>query len=165
MSAKEAADDPGALAAEIRQASAHLESLIRRLGRAGGSGGDETVVFARRILMLRRLRETVLGGEFFSDPAWDMLLDLYVQTRADAPVAVSSLCVAAGVPATTGLRWIRNMVAAGLLVRRNDPHDARRVFVSFGPGAEELMHVFLVRAAAEMRALLCPEGGDRKPLG
>lgn len=156
MNAKEAAEDLKALNEEIRRTGAHLESLIRRLRRAGGGGEDETVVIAKRMLMLRRLRDTVLGGEFFSDPAWDMLLDLYVQTRADAPVAVSSLCVAAGVPPTTGLRWIHKMVAAGVLVRSNDPADARRVFVSFGPEAEESMHVFLVRAVAEMRALLSP---------
>ncbi|HEX9964275.1 MAG TPA: MarR family winged helix-turn-helix transcriptional regulator [Allosphingosinicella sp.] len=163
MSGEYPDEDMPALNEEFRQAVAHLEALIRRLRKAGGGGADETVAIAKRILTLRRLRETILGEEFFSDPAWDMLLDLYVQTRGDAPVAVSSLCLAAGVPATTGLRWIRNMVAAGLLVRRKDPHDARRVFVSFGPGAEESMHVFLVRAQAEMRALLCPEGADRKP--
>jgi DNA-binding MarR family transcriptional regulator len=160
MNGKEGAEDIAALTAQIDQTAAHLESLIRRLRKAGGGGDgtaakDETVALAKRVLMLRRLRETMLGMQFFSDPGWDMLLDLYVQTREDAPVAVSSLCVAAGVPATTGLRWIRNMVAAGLLVRRSDPADARRVFVSFGPGAEESMHVFLVRAVAEMRALLC----------
>jgi DNA-binding MarR family transcriptional regulator len=160
MSAEDPEEDIPALTEEIRQAGAHLETLIRRLRRAGGGHGraakDETVALARRILMLRRLRETMLGAQFFSDPAWDMLLDLYVQTREDAPVAVSSLCLAAGVPATTGLRWIRNMAAAGLLVRRNDPDDARRVFVRFGPGAEESMQAFLARSAAEMRALLCP---------
>ncbi|MET1112109.1 MAG: MarR family transcriptional regulator [Allosphingosinicella sp.] len=157
MSGEEAAEDIGRLAAEIRRTVAQLGALVGRLRKAGAGGeesapDDETVAFAKRLLAMRRLRESMLGPQFFSDPAWDMLLDLYVQTRKEAPVAVSSLCLAAEVPTTTGLRWIQNMVAAGLLVRRNDPADARRVFIGFGPGAEETMHIFLARALAELRA-------------
>ena len=44
-------------------------------------------------------------------------------------VPVSSLCLAAAVPATTALRWIKTMTDRGLLTRRDDPHDGRRVFI------------------------------------
>ena len=46
---------------------------------------------------------------------------------------VSSLCIAAAVPATTALRWIKTLTDNGLLVRRTDPHDGRRVFVEMAP--------------------------------
>ena len=48
-------------------------------------------------------------------------------------VSVSSLCLAAMVPATTALRWLKSMEQQGLVIRRNDPHDGRRVFVELAP--------------------------------
>jgi DNA-binding MarR family transcriptional regulator len=50
-------------------------------------------------------------------------------------VAVSSLCIAAAVPATTALRWLKTMVSQGIFLRRADPHDGRRVFVELAPEA------------------------------
>jgi DNA-binding MarR family transcriptional regulator len=101
---------------------------------------------------LRRLREAALGAVLFSDPAWDLLLHLYVDTAAGRQVAVSGLCQSARVRPTTGLRWINLLVDAGLLVKADDPGDARRVFVAFAPGTEESMHVLLARAMAETGA-------------
>jgi DNA-binding MarR family transcriptional regulator len=48
-------------------------------------------------------------------------------------VPVSSLCIAAAVPATTALRWLKTLVQQGIFVRRADPHDGRRVFVELAP--------------------------------
>jgi DNA-binding MarR family transcriptional regulator len=45
------------------------------------------------------------------------------------------LCIAAAVPATTALRWLKTMVQQGLFIRRADPHDGRRVFVQLAPEA------------------------------
>jgi DNA-binding MarR family transcriptional regulator len=64
-----------------------------------------------------------------------MLLDLLQAEIAHLRVPVSSLCIAAAVPATTALRWLKAMVSQGLFVRRADPHDGRRVFVELAPEA------------------------------
>ena len=58
-----------------------------------------------------------------------MLLDLMAARLEGQPVAVSSLCIASAVPATTALRWIRTLTESGLLVRVADPRDGRRVFI------------------------------------
>ena len=76
----------------------------------------------------------------FADPAWDMLLDLLQAEIAQHRVPVSSLCIAAAVPATTALRWIKTMTDAGLFKRRADPHDGRRVFVELSSIASDAMH-------------------------
>lgn len=81
----------------------------------------------------RRLRERFLPADLFADPAWDMLLDLAAARMEARPVSVSSLCIAAAVPTTTGLRWIKALIDRGLLVRHSDPGDARRAFVSIAP--------------------------------
>jgi DNA-binding MarR family transcriptional regulator len=66
----------------------------------------------------------------FADPAWDMLLELYVAQLSQRRMTVSRLSEASGVPSTTALRWIETLVRHGLADRRNDPLDGRRVYIS-----------------------------------
>jgi DNA-binding MarR family transcriptional regulator len=87
----------------------------------------------RSVIRARRLRARYFAEHLFADPAWDMLLDLLQAEIAQLRVPVSSLCIAAAVPATTALRWLKTMVQEGLFIRRADPHDGRRVFVELAP--------------------------------
>ncbi|WP_447759844.1 hypothetical protein [Sphingopyxis panaciterrae] len=89
----------------------------------------------RRMLRQRRMREQYFPADMFADPAWDMLLDLYAARLERQPVSVSSLCIAAAVPATTALRWIKTMTDAGIFLREADPHDGRRIFIGLADGA------------------------------
>ena len=93
----------------------------------------------RTVIRARRLRSRYFEEELFADPAWDMLLDLLQAEIAQLRVPVSSLCIAAAVPATTALRWLKTMTDKGLFVRRADPHDGRRVFVELAPHASAAM--------------------------
>ncbi|UVO52903.1 MarR family transcriptional regulator [Sphingomonas sp. SUN039] len=83
----------------------------------------------RTMLRLRRQRDSLFAGELFADPAWDMMLDLMAARIERLKVAVSSLCIAAAVPPTTALRWIRTLTDLGIFVRVADPTDGRRVFI------------------------------------
>jgi DNA-binding MarR family transcriptional regulator len=89
----------------------------------------------RQLLKARRMREAYFDSELFADPAWDILLDLYAAHLEGGKVSVSSLCIAANVPPTTGLRWIRSMTDAGILVRRDDESDGRRVWIELSDNA------------------------------
>jgi hypothetical protein len=93
----------------------------------------------RSVIRARRLRSRYFSEELFADPAWDMLLDLLQAEIAHLRVPVPSLCIAAAVPATTALRWLKTMVSQGLFVRRADPHDGRRVFVELAPEASNAL--------------------------
>ena len=93
----------------------------------------------RSVIRARRLRARYFEEDLFGDPAWDMLLDLLQAEIAQLRVPVSSLCIAAAVPATTALRWLKTMVGQGLFIRRSDPHDGRRVFVELAPEASSAM--------------------------
>jgi hypothetical protein len=93
----------------------------------------------RDVIRARRLRARYFPEDLFADPAWDMLLDLLQAEIGQLRVPVSSLCIAAAVPATTALRWLKAMVAQGLFLRRADPHDGRRVFVELAPKASEAL--------------------------
>ncbi|AQA00225.1 hypothetical protein BWQ93_18490 [Sphingopyxis sp. QXT-31] len=93
----------------------------------------------RRMLRQRRMREQHFPADLFADPAWDMLLDLYAAQLERHPVSVSSLCIAAAVPATTALRWIKTMTDAGLCLRKADPLDGRRIFIGLADATFEGM--------------------------
>jgi Winged helix DNA-binding domain len=109
---------------------------------APGEGADPPVSVdtVRKVIRARRLRDRFFRDGLFADPAWDMLLDLFQAELSHLRVPVSSLCIAAAVPATTALRWLKTMVAEGLFVRRSDPHDGRRVFVELSPEAKSALH-------------------------
>lgn len=91
----------------------------------------------RHLISMRRLRDRFFNVDLFADPAWDILLDLSASRLERRSVSVSSLCIAAAVPPTTALRWIRMMTDQGLLERRADTADARRMFVDISDAAFE----------------------------
>jgi DNA-binding MarR family transcriptional regulator len=140
-------------AARLRQLSDEMGRIASTLARLSSGPGtpaikpgdgkaDAPAVDAeavRAIIRARRLRSRFFSEELFADPAWDMLLDLLQAEIAQLRVPVSSLCIAASVPATTALRWIKTMTEQGLFVRRADPHDGRRVFVELAPAASDAM--------------------------
>jgi hypothetical protein len=115
----------------------------------GGNGGDRLVRAARpplpeprlvrRIIRQRQLRARFFDGELFADPAWDILLDLTAARAEHARVSVTSLCIASMVPPTTALRWIGQMIEAGLLERVEDETDRRRAFIALSDDAAGAM--------------------------
>lgn len=97
----------------------------------------------RAMIRARRLRDQFFSGEMFADPAWDMLLDLLLARLEQRTVAVSSLCIAAAVPPTTALRWIKRLTDEGVFVRTADPRDGRRVFIDLSDEAADGMAAYI----------------------
>jgi CheY-like chemotaxis protein len=93
----------------------------------------------RAMIRARRMRDQFFQPELFADPAWDMLLDLTAARLEGRPVAVSSLCIAAAVPPTTALRWIKTLTDLGMFVRVADNSDRRRVFIELSPTIADAM--------------------------
>jgi len=98
-----------------------------------------TATQVRDLLRARRIRADFLPGDLFADPAWDMMLDLLAARLEHERVSVSSLCIAAAVPPTTALRWIRTLTDKGLVERQADPHDGRRVFIALAPDTTDAL--------------------------
>ena len=108
----------------------------------------------RAILRLRRLRNRYFDPSLFADPAWDMLLDLMAARLEGEQVSVTSLCIAAAVPSTTALRWIRNLIDMGLFQRRADPADGRRIYISLTDAAAQAIAAYLADAQAQAGLLV-----------
>ncbi|WP_370032970.1 MarR family transcriptional regulator [Qipengyuania mesophila] len=105
----------------------------------------------RQLIKARQARMRFFDAELFADPAWDILLDLAAARAERKQVCVTSLCIAAGVPATTALRWIGQMVEADLLVRVSDPHDRRRAYIALADNtADALARYFAEVGASEL---------------
>ncbi|MEY3657498.1 MAG: hypothetical protein RL425_259 [Pseudomonadota bacterium] len=119
----------GAVADMRHQFFAEMESL----------GDMPTAHDVRAMIRLRRLRDRFFDSSLFADPAWDMLLDLMAARLERVQVAVSSLCIAAHVPPTTALRWIKLMTDNGLFERVADPGDGRRIFIRLSDAAAAQM--------------------------
>lgn len=103
---------------------------------------------AKAFYRIRRERSKVLPDRLFGEPAWDMLLDLYVAEREGRDTSISSLCIAASVPGTTALRWIETLERFSLLYKRNDPHDGRRIYVSLTEKGSAALKDFMLRATS-----------------
>jgi hypothetical protein len=112
-------------------------------GQAAASGAGRAAVHpplpdpraVRQIIANRQARARFFDPALFGDPAWDMLLDLTAAHGEGARVSVTSLCIAAAVPATTALRWLTQMVESGIFVRVPDPADRRRAFIALSDHA------------------------------
>ena len=98
-----------------------------------------------RIIAERRVeRYQYLPAEMFGEPAWDMLLDLYLASGDGKSISVSSACIASRAPATTALRWLRRMEQLGLVARVNDDSDRRRVYVTITDAAKRALTDWLL---------------------
>jgi hypothetical protein len=103
----------------------------------------------RREIKARRLRERMLPDGLFADPAWDILLDLTLARLEGRQTPVSSLCIAAAVPTTTALRWIKTLLDRGLIERRPDPDDRRRHYIHVSDSAFAMMMQLMGRRSEQ----------------
>jgi len=84
------------------------------------------VAFVARWRKLRSRRNDLVGAPLFRDPAWDMLLELFVAHERREDLTITSLCYAAGVPLSTGTRQFQRLEEHGLVTREGDLEDTRR---------------------------------------
>lgn len=57
----------------------------------------------------RRLRNRSLEGHLFREPAWHILLDLYVAEAKGKRISISSACSAASISTAAGLGWLAKL--------------------------------------------------------
>lgn len=101
------------------------------------------------VLTARRLREEVMGGELFSDPAWDILLDLYTALARGVRVKTSSVSTIAGVPPSTGRRWVSKLIDLGLVERAKELPDQRFTCLALSAKGRDIMEAFMIRLAGK----------------
>jgi DNA-binding MarR family transcriptional regulator len=107
--------------------------------------GDESgrlLARARQILAHRRRRHELFGKELFGEPAWEMLLLLYV-SQTTQRYTVGQLAQASGAPKSTGTRWIDHLEQQGLVEKDEHPTDRRTAFVKLSKRGQDALALYL----------------------
>lgn len=134
--------DVKVLVEKLETAQALLEDIRRESG--CGAFGDvapnpianhETAIeTAVRAYEERRKRSTHFDVDaMFGEPAWDMLLDLYIHQARNEDVSIKSATIGSGASASTALRWIQALDAEGLIRSEEDPKDSKRRLLHLTP--------------------------------
>jgi DNA-binding MarR family transcriptional regulator len=102
-----------------------LEALPKR----GPRTRYDALVAVRNCIAARQRRAGHFSAKLFSDPAWDILLELYGAALSQRRLTVSRLSERSGTPMTTALRWISVLEQEGLIRRETNPLDGRLVYI------------------------------------
>jgi len=81
------------------------------------------------IEIAKRRSRLMSAANLFADPAWFIMLDLFVRQHSGLQTTVSSACHASFSPVTTALRHLAILTERNIIEREYDPVDQRRIFV------------------------------------
>lgn len=93
----------------------------------------------------KRLRYIIVSQDLFSDPYWDILVELFHARLRRKDITVSAIATAGNMPQTTGLRYIDSLLAIEYIYREKDAWDGRKVFIRISDKAFLLMKEYYVR--------------------
>jgi DNA-binding MarR family transcriptional regulator len=79
---------------------------------------------AERLYAERRKREEYFPPALFGEPAWDLLLTLFIANDDGRPVSLSEAYDAAQIDARHGPTLIEKLIAAGLVTRSHNRRNA-----------------------------------------
>ena len=142
---------------DIEDIVQRLDALLRTVdevpgGNASAPVRQDIVEAARRSLAALRERERLFGAGLFTDPAWTILLQLFVAGEEGREVKAGCVCAAAAVPDTVALRCIALLVSAKLVKRRPHGQDAEGTYL-------ELTHTGQARLCDYFNRVTANEGG------
>jgi DNA-binding MarR family transcriptional regulator len=126
------------LAMQLDAAQAILDQIRVNSGcKALGTGHSalpvrivRALATAQRAYDDRKNRSNFIGGdEIFGEPAWDILLDLFIRQTLEEEVSVKSACLNSKMLPSTTMRWLRVLEGNNLVSFMEDPNDAAQSFL------------------------------------
>lgn len=136
-----------------------------RFGRREAPGRAELIEMASALLSEGRRRSEQFNPVMFGEPAWEMLLVLYVSDFEGRPQTIGKLVSSIGVPQTTALRWIDYLEKERLISRETHPRDRRTVVIEITEKAREKLDRYFstVGLAPTQKPLLPSRSDERGP--
>ena len=98
--------------------------------------------------LLRRARHRHLPTDIFSNPSYDMLLDLYENKLSGGTISLTSLATVPGVPMSTAVRRIEELEERGYCKRHADRSDKRRFLMEITDAGAAIVEKMLSDFAA-----------------
>jgi len=126
------------------------------VGTSGADAADAAVSIAVKkaidlIEITKRRSRLASAANLFADPAWFILLDLFVRQHQGLKTSVSSACHASFSPVTTALRHIAILTERNIIQRQYDPVDQRRVYLELTDETnEEIRRILLTEDYTEL---------------
>jgi hypothetical protein len=137
------------LTAKLGMISSEFKSRADDILASTRARGGETqqqadlVARARTMMANRKARWRYFPAELFHEPAWEMLIALFIIHDTEHTMNVKKLVSCSDAPATTSQRWIEHLHKAGLIDRVTDPLDRRRIDVSLSARGHDAMTSYL----------------------
>ena len=103
---------------------------------------------ARRLYAERRTRHSFWPEDVFGDPAWDMMLDLYLRSQEGVLTSVKRASIASNTTPATAQRYISLLENMGLVERVNLADDIRIAYVKLSKSGNALMAGYLTNLFA-----------------
>ncbi|HMI19055.1 MAG TPA: hypothetical protein VK533_05880 [Sphingomonas sp.] len=103
--------------------------LIQDAKRAVAMHSADMTEFARQVLAGRKQRDRYFDPMLFSNPAWDILLNLFVADADGRPVTVLESCLASTVPQGVALRWLGYLKQEEMVIETPDPARPRQTII------------------------------------
>jgi DNA-binding MarR family transcriptional regulator len=97
---------------------------------------------AQAILRVRQSRDRLLGRAMIGEPAYDLLLALYLTPDTEV-TSLASLAKSAAVPYSSAGRWIAYLVDKGFVSRRQSSSDRRVTSVHLTRAGRAVLDEFL----------------------
>jgi len=82
------------------------------------------------LLAMRRARSRIFGETLFSDPAWDILLELYAAKLGYRTTSLENLARLSSTPLSTARRWVAVLEGRGLAQQGREPTDGVCIRIS-----------------------------------
>lgn len=110
-----------------------------------------SIALARYMRVIRKERDKHLPIGLAGEPAWDMLLDLYIAHDTASSLSIDALCMSSGLPHSTAIRWVAALESSGFAARdkgedegaetiRITPEAYRRIELYLADSVDRLNH-------------------------
>jgi DNA-binding MarR family transcriptional regulator len=137
------------LTARDREDAARLLELLLGEEAAGKSAKElDLLRVAEAILEDRRRRAEIFNPAMFGEPAWELLLTLFVMDRGGPRLTIGRLAQYARTKLTTALRWLDYLEDQNLIKREQHPNDARTAFIELTDKARDTIRLYLSETRA-----------------
>jgi DNA-binding MarR family transcriptional regulator len=100
--------------------------------------------YANQIRFSRDLRHKSFDRNLFGEPAWDILLTLYMIDGDQRRLSTRDLSKLANLALTTALRWLDYLEEQGLIARKTNPFDRRVIYVELSDKGRSAMDHYLM---------------------
>ena len=139
------------IAGSLTQTSICLRAALQQVY-AGPNSNQSYALLTQvnSLIRARQRRASYIAPELIGEPAWDILLELLRGELAYERMSVASVCRAAGVPQSAGLRWLNALEHHGLVLRQGDERDTTGTFVVLSPDASKNLRRYLIEVVGTL---------------